>query len=210
MDGRIAHILSCASSLTLPLRVCYPNIGKYHVNACKYVCKHTKKHHGHGIGSFACVVGANWNSPTPQFAHIAKFTHVANSFTLQFTHVDGRIAIRPYTCVIRTLANIHINHVNTQKKTSWAWYEGICVCRRGELQFAHTTICPYCKIHPRCKIHPHYNSSTPQFAYIAPLKLQGQGGAKGVMCRFPDGEHREGGRGLWYGLFYGEGLFSFS
>ena len=30
--------------------------------------------------------------------------------------MDGRIAIRPYMCVIRTLANIHINHVNTQKK----------------------------------------------------------------------------------------------
>ena len=107
---------------------------------------------------FACVVGAksaSWrsgvcdaNSPTPQFAHIAnlshiaKFIHVANSFTLQFAHVA--------------------------------------------------------------------NSSTPQFVSFAPLKLQGQGGAKGVMCRFPDGEHREGGRGLWYSLFYGLGLFSFS
>ena len=117
---------------------------------------------------------ANFNSPTPQFAHIAKFTHVANSFTLQFTHVDGRIAIRPYTYVIRTLANIHINHVNTQKKTSWAWYEGICVCRRGELQFAHTTICPY------CKIHPHYNSPMLQFTHTTiclhhSLKIAGSG-----------------------------------
>ena len=56
MGGRIAHILSCASSLTLPLRVCYPNVGKYHVNTCKYVCKHTKKHHGHGMRAFACVI----------------------------------------------------------------------------------------------------------------------------------------------------------
>ena len=107
-------------------------------------------------------------------SHIAKFIHVANSFTLQFTHVDGRIAIRPYTCVIRTLANIHINHVNTQKKTSWAWYEGICVCRRGELQFAHTTICPY------CKIHPHYNSPMLQFTHTTiclhrSLKIAGSG-----------------------------------
>ena len=37
----------------------------------------------------ACVVGANCNSPTPQFAHIAnlshvaKFIHVANSSMLQ-------------------------------------------------------------------------------------------------------------------------------
>ena len=108
-----------------------------------------------------------------------------------------RIAIRPYTCVIRTLANIHINHVNTQKKTSWAWYEGVCVCRRGELQFAHianlshiakfihisnspmwmgelqfahTTICPYC-ISNILRIHlcgrANCNSPTPQFAHIA-------------------------------------------
>ena len=134
--------------------------------------------------------------------------------------MDGRIAIRPYTCVIRTLANIHINHVNTQKRRhghgmrafacvvgakSASWRSGVCDAIRPYCKFI-----PYCKIHPCCKIHPHYNSPTPQFAYIAPLKLQGQGGAKGVMCRFPDGEHREGGRGLWYGLFYGEGLFSFS
>ena len=44
----------------------------------------------------------------------------------------------------------------TKKKTSWAWYEGVCVCRRGELQFAHVAIHPYCKIHPRCKIRPHF------------------------------------------------------
>ena len=145
-EGRIAH--NGWANCNSPLRVCYPNVGKYHVNTCKYVCKHTKKHHGHGMRAFACVVGANCNSPTPQFVHTA---------------------ICPYCKFI-----------------------------------------PYCKIHPCCKIHPHYNSPTPQFAYITPLKLEGQGGAKGVMCRFPDGKHREGGRGLWYSLFCGEGLFSFS
>ena len=60
------------------------------------------------------------------------------------------------------------------------------------------------------QIHPRYNSPTPQFAYIAPLKLEGEARAKGVMSRFPDGEHRKGGRGIWYSFFYGLGLFSFS
>ena len=71
----------------------------------------------HGMRAFACVVGANCNSPTPQFAHIAKFIHVANSSTPQFayivfrpyyefTHVEGLIAISPYACVFWMLANI--------------------------------------------------------------------------------------------------------
>ena len=134
------------------------NIHINHVNTQK------KRRHGHGMREFACVVGANCNSPTPQFAHIvfrtyyeftyvegriairphpnspilqnspmlqirphrkfihiAKFIHVANSPMFSIDHngrancpqwmselptMDGRIAIRPYTCVIRTLANI--------------------------------------------------------------------------------------------------------
>ena len=84
-----------------PLRVCYPNVGKYHVNTCKYVCKHTKKHHGHGIGSFACVVGAksaSWRSgvcdairPYYEFAHIAKFAHTAIHPRCKFTHVTNSL-----------------------------------------------------------------------------------------------------------------------
>ena len=54
------------------------------------------------------------------------------------------------------------------------------------------------------------NKSRLYVPYIAPLKLEGEAGAKGVMSRFPDGEHRKGGRGLWYSFFYGLGLFSFS
>ena len=64
---------------------------------------------------FAWVVGAksaSWrsgvcdaNSPTPQFAHIVFHPYY------EFTHVDGRIAIRPYACVIRTLANIYANSI---------------------------------------------------------------------------------------------------
>lgn len=65
------------------------------------------------------------------------------------------------------------------------------------------------------QIRSHYNSPMLQFTHTAiclhcPLKLEGQARAKGVMSRFPDGEHRKGGRGLWYSLFYGLGLFSFS
>jgi len=51
------------------------------------------------------------NSPMLQFIHIAKFIHVANSFTLQFTHVEGRIAIRPYACIIRTLAKYYMQSI---------------------------------------------------------------------------------------------------
>ena len=75
------------------------NIHEYNVNI-------RKKHHGHGVSMFAYVVGTNCNSPMSQFAHIANYP-CYNS-----PHVEGLIAISPYTCVIRTFANIH---VNTQK-----------------------------------------------------------------------------------------------
>ena len=38
---------------------------------------------------------------------------------------------------------------------SWAWYEGVCVCRRGELKFAHIAIHPYCKL-PTFQIRPYF------------------------------------------------------
>ena len=81
-----------------------------------------KRYYGHGMGSFACVVGAICKSPPLQIVHV-----------FNCPHVEGLIAISPYTCVIRTFANIR---VNTQKKASRAWYEGVCVRCRGELQFA--------------------------------------------------------------------------
>ena len=34
-----------------------------------------KKRHGLGMRAFACVVGANWNSPILQFIHIANYLH---------------------------------------------------------------------------------------------------------------------------------------
>ena len=79
-----------------------------------------KRHHGHGVSMFAHVVGAICKSPTLQFTHVTirpyynspmlQFTHVTNC-----PHVEGLIAISPYVCVIRTLANIHEYNVNTQK-----------------------------------------------------------------------------------------------
>ena len=65
------------------------------------------------------------NSPILQFAHV-----------FNCPHVGGLIAISPYTCVIRTFANIH---VNTQK-TSWAWYGFVCV--------------RFCLESPTFQIHP--------------------------------------------------------
>ena len=80
-----------------PLHGCYQDVHKY-------TCKYTKKHHGHGMGSFAHVVGANCNSPMLQFAPITnhpcynspplQIAHVFNS-----PHVEGLIAISPYMCV---------------------------------------------------------------------------------------------------------------
>ena len=92
--------------------------------------------------------------------------------------MDGRIAHNGWA---NCNSPLHVRYPNvgkytyksckyTKKKTSWAWYEGVCVCRRGELQFAHTTICPYC-ISNILRIHlcgrANCNSPTPQFAHIA-------------------------------------------
>ena len=83
-----------------------------------------------------------------------KFVHIVNSSMLQI-HPCGRANCN---------SPLHVRYPNVGKYymqiASRAWYEGVCVCRRGELQFAHTTICPYCKIHPCCKfahtpIRPH-------------------------------------------------------
>ena len=100
-----------------------------------------KRHHGHGVSTFACVVGANCNSPTLQFTHVTIRSMLLRVFSLksptlqirpycklpmlQITHVfncphvEGLIAISPYTGVIRTFANIR---VNTQKSiTGMVW-----------------------------------------------------------------------------------------
>ena len=61
---------------------------------------------------------------------------------------------------------LHVRYPNGGKYymqiASRAWHRFFCVRRRGELQFAHVAIhpyckfIPYCKIHPCCKIHPHF------------------------------------------------------
>ena len=66
VEGLIAHILSCASSLTLPLHGCYQDVHKY-------ACKYKKRRHGLGMRAFTCVVEANWNSPPFQNSPILQF-----------------------------------------------------------------------------------------------------------------------------------------
>ena len=97
---------------------------------------------------FACVVGANCNSPyavacvfSSNRSH-CKFAHIFNC-----PHVGGRIAHILRCASSRTLP-LHVcfldvrKYVNTQK-TSWAWYEYVCARCRGELQFALVVNCPY-------------------------------------------------------------------
>jgi len=99
-----------------------------------------------GVSMFAHVVGANCNSPILQITHVTIHPHV-----------EGLIAISPYTGVIRTFANIR---VNTQKRhhghgvSMFAHVVG-AICKSPTLQFTHVTI------------RPCYNSPMSQFAPIA-------------------------------------------
>ena len=106
-----------------------------------------KRHHGHGMGSFACVVGANCNSPPLQITHVTnhpcyKLPPLQIAHVFNCPHVEGRIAIRPYTGVIRTLANIHEYNVNIRKKhhghgvSMFAYVVGTN-CNSPMSQFAH-------------------------------------------------------------------------
>ena len=116
MDGRIAHILSCASSLTLPLRVCYPNVGKYYMQIASRawhedVC--------------VCCRGEL------QFAHTAicpcyKFVHIVNSSILKFAHTT----IRP-CCNSSILQNSFTLQIRSHYNSPM-W--------KGELQFAPTRV----------------------------------------------------------------------
>ena len=106
-----------------PLRVCYLDVRKYR---CKYTCKYTEKHHGHGVSMFAHVVGAICKSPlcccvrffleslTLQICPCYKFTHITIRPCFQLPpHVEGLIAISPYTCVFLNVRK----YVNTCKYT---------------------------------------------------------------------------------------------
>ena len=126
---QIVHIAirPCCKFIHITIRPCFqlpPHVGGL-IAISPYTCvfwtfanihvNTQKKHHGHGMSMFACVVGANCNSPILQFALVTnsptlqihphcKFTHVFNC-----PDVGGLIAISPYTCVFWTFANIHVN-----------------------------------------------------------------------------------------------------
>ena len=74
----------------------------------------------------------------------------------QLPHVGGLIAISPYTYVFWAFANIHVD----TEKTSWAWCEYVCVCRRGELQFA---LCCCVRFSSN---RPHFKSPILQIALV--------------------------------------------
>ena len=131
--------------------------------------------------TFACVVGANCNSPMLQFihianlSHIAKFTHIANSPMLsiafngrancpqrkgELPSKEGRIADNGWA---NCNSPLHVCYPNVGKYymqiASRAWHRFFCVRRRGELKFAHTAICPCYKF-----VHI-VNSSILKFAH---------------------------------------------
>ena len=169
MDGWIA--LNGRANCNSPLRVCYPNVGKYHVNACKYVCKHTKKHQGLGMRAFACVVGANCNSPTPQFIHTAICPYCKIHPRYKFVHITihpcgWANCNSPLRVCYPNVGKYHVNACkyvckHTKKHHGHGMRAFACVVGANfnspTPQFAHTAICP------------HHNSSTPQFAHIANL-----------------------------------------
>ena len=103
--GRIA--LKGWANCNSPLRVCYPNVGKYHVNTRKY----TKRRHRHGMDLFVCVVGAksaSWRSGVcDEIRPCCNLPILQNSSMLQihpcckFIHV----AIRPHC--ISPILRIH-------------------------------------------------------------------------------------------------------
>ena len=96
----------------------------------------------------------------------SKFTHVTICPYFQFPHVEGLIAISPYTGVIRTFANIHVNirkkHHGHGVSTfacvvgakSASWRSGVCDAIR-----------PHCNS-PPLQIRPIPNSPPFQFAHI--------------------------------------------
>ena len=63
-----------------------------------------KRHHGHGVSMFAHVVGAICKSPTFQITHVpnhpcSKLLPLQIAHVTIHPHVEGLIAISPYTCV---------------------------------------------------------------------------------------------------------------
>ena len=83
--------------------------------------------------------------PHSKFAML-QIAHVFNCPYFQFPHVEGLIAISPYTGVIRTFASIR---VNTQKRRHGLGMRAFaCVVGANwnspTFQIRHVTIRPYC------------------------------------------------------------------
>ena|GEM_PF-1520162 len=123
--------------------------------------------------AFACVVGAksaSWRSgvcdairPHHNLPILQNSPMLQIHLCFQLPLMGGRIALNGWA---NCNSPLHVRYPNVGKYymqiASRAWHEDVCVRCRGELQFAHVAIhpyckfIPYCKIHPCCKIHPHF------------------------------------------------------
>ena len=154
---RIAHVFNFPHVGGLiaisPYACVFWTFANIDVNTCKY----TEKHHGHGVSMFAHVVGANCNSPILQFALVTNSPTLQIAHVFNCPHVEGIIAISPYTGVIRTFANIP---VNTQKRHQ----------EHGMRVFAYVVGAncnsPLLQIRPYFQFAPIPNSPMLQFAPI--------------------------------------------
>ena len=91
---KFTHVFNCPHVGGLiaisPYACVFWTFANIDVNTCKYTCKYTEKHHGHGVSMFAHVVGAICKSPlcccvrffleslTLQIRPCYKFAHVFN------------------------------------------------------------------------------------------------------------------------------------
>ena len=128
---------------------------------------------------FACVVGAICKSPYavacvfPSIRPHFKFTPISNSPPFQIRHVtihphmEGRIAIRPYTCVFWTFANIHVNIRKKHHGHGVSMFA--CVvganCNSPILQITHIANRP-CYNSPPLQIRPIPNSPPFQIRHV--------------------------------------------
>ena len=84
---QIAHVFNCPHVEGLIAISPYMGVIRTFAN----IRVNTKKrHHGHGMGSFACVVGANCNSPILQIALCCCVRFFLKSRTLYFAPIPNR------------------------------------------------------------------------------------------------------------------------
>ena len=139
-----------------PLHGCYQDVHKY-------TCKYTKKHHGHGMGSFAHVVGANCNQPLHVcFLNVHKYTckytkkhhgHGVSTFVcvvgancnspmLQFAHIANYPCYNSPPCgrancnqpLHGCYQDVRKHTCKYTKKASRAWYGFFCARCRGKVR----------------------------------------------------------------------------